>query len=297
MTTNVDPVSGRPYTIDPATGASRWADEPTPFPATLANGAGHARPAGAKRRGPLIAASATGVVGLLLGVGIGASGTSGTPAAGPTVTVTRTANATTAASAKASTSTAPVKPVSKAAATKYATLTSRRWKLLAKDPDAHTGERYIVYGSVTQFDSATGTEGFRADVDGVRRAESYEYDTNTILSGDAAVLASVVEKDTFEAWVTRWLGRRSTTRVWVGRRPRHGCAWIGSRSSGPRRRPEPVRWRDERRHEQPPDHPGVSPCPRSCSARHALRSATSDSITVSRSPSVGGGPSGSESAT
>ncbi|MCB0915279.1 MAG: hypothetical protein KDC23_06180 [Actinobacteria bacterium] len=46
----------------------------------------------------------------------------------------------------------------------YATLDERTWALIAKDPEAHAGESYLVFGEVTQFDSATGTSAFRANV-------------------------------------------------------------------------------------------------------------------------------------
>jgi hypothetical protein len=96
-------------------------------------------------------------------------------------------------------------PTTEPVATKppsYKKLTARQWKLIAKNPDDHIGEHYIVYGVVTQFDAATGDEGFRADVDAVHHAEPYDYDTNTILTGDAADLTNLVEDDQFRAKVT-----------------------------------------------------------------------------------------------
>ena len=42
-------------------------------------------------------------------------------------------------------------------------VTKREWAKVVKNPDRYAGERYIIYGQVTQFDSATGDEGFRAD--------------------------------------------------------------------------------------------------------------------------------------
>lgn len=84
-------------------------------------------------------------------------------------------------------------------------ITAREWELIAKDPDAHEGERIIVYGRVTQFDAATGTEQFRASIDGVDHPEEngyFEFDTNTVLNGDAALLAEVVTDDLIKAEVT-----------------------------------------------------------------------------------------------
>jgi hypothetical protein len=57
---------------------------------------------------------------------------------------------------------------------------------------------------VTQFDSATGTSGFRANVDGVVHKPSYgyvDYETNTMLAGDTALLSEVVQDDLFTAEV------------------------------------------------------------------------------------------------
>ena len=67
------------------------------------------------------------------------------------------------------------------------------------------GEAIIIYGRVSQFDAATGTDSFRADVDGVRHRPSYgyvDYPTNTVLAGDVLALADLVEDDLFTAKVT-----------------------------------------------------------------------------------------------
>jgi hypothetical protein len=88
----------------------------------------------------------------------------------------------------------------------YRALTARTWAQIAKDPDAHAGETYIVYGEVTQFDAATGQSAFRADVGGVRQYPDdigyVSYPTNTVLDGDAAALSPVVQNDLFAAKVT-----------------------------------------------------------------------------------------------
>lgn len=87
-----DPATGRPYLIDEQ-GMPRWADEPAPAPAPapadpepfarLASQPAHSRAAvtPAKRRGillPVLAAAATGLVGLAVGYGIGAASTTST---------------------------------------------------------------------------------------------------------------------------------------------------------------------------------------------------------------------------
>lgn len=89
--------------------------------------------------------------------------------------------------------------------TEYRAITQRQWRQIAKNPDAHVGETLIVYGQVTQFDSATGVDTFRADVGGIRDACEYDfctYPTNTILTGDEDRLAKLVEEDQFRAKVT-----------------------------------------------------------------------------------------------
>jgi hypothetical protein len=55
---------------------------------------------------------------------------------------------------------------------------------------------------VTQFDAATGPTSFRASVDGVRHKQSYEFDTNTFLTGTVDGLRDIVVKDFFTAEVT-----------------------------------------------------------------------------------------------
>lgn len=81
-------------------------------------------------------------------------------------------------------------------------ITTRDWALIAKSPDNHIGERIVVYGYVTQFDAATGTSGFRANVDGAKHSQWYDYDTNTIMLGSDALFAEVVQDDIFRAEVT-----------------------------------------------------------------------------------------------
>jgi hypothetical protein len=81
-------------------------------------------------------------------------------------------------------------------------VSARDWQMIAKDPDAHMGERIVVHGYVTQFDAATGNDSFRASVDGVKHRSWYEYETNTILRGSADSLADIVVKDQFKAEVT-----------------------------------------------------------------------------------------------
>ena len=96
------------------------------------------------------------------------------------------------------------KPTVKPKPVVYKKLTSREWAKVAKSPGAHTGEAYIVYGVVTQFDSATGDDQFRADVGGVRQRPSYgfvNYPTNTLMTNFSGDVSDLVEDDLFTAKV------------------------------------------------------------------------------------------------
>ena len=133
------------------------------------------------------------------------------PAAAVSTTTTTTTSTTTSApatttSAPATTTKAPEPAkttTTPPAAVTYATLSERDFKLLAKDPDAYAGKAYKIYGYVSQFDSATDTDGFRANTGPKKVDESdwYDFDQNSILTGDAAMLSKIVEDDLFEAKV------------------------------------------------------------------------------------------------
>lgn len=81
----------------------------------------------------------------------------------------------------------------------YAPLAPREFALLMKDPDSHKHQKVIIYGEVTQLDSATGTTEFRADT-GSDPAESYTENTY-ITAPNPGLLANVVEKDQLRMFV------------------------------------------------------------------------------------------------
>jgi len=84
----------------------------------------------------------------------------------------------------------------------YNTIGARDYALLVKDPDAHIGEKYVVYGYVTQFDSATGTDSFRASTGASRQPDWYDYDQNTVVTAaNAADIANVVNDDLVTLYV------------------------------------------------------------------------------------------------
>lgn len=82
----------------------------------------------------------------------------------------------------------------------YATISSRDWKLLERDPDSHAGDLYIIHGYVTQSDSNMAP-AFRADTDGSKREAWYEYDINTIVLPGEGVDAQVVADDMVTLYV------------------------------------------------------------------------------------------------
>lgn len=127
--------------------------------------------------------------------GDGASSIGAAPAA--TASVAASAPAATRAPEPVRTTTAPPAPKD------YAAISARDFKLLAKDPDAYAGKAYTIYGYVSQFDSATGTGGFRANTGATKQKADdwYEFEQNSVLTGDEDVLAVIVEDDLFQAKV------------------------------------------------------------------------------------------------
>lgn len=102
------------------------------------------------------------------------------------------------AAVKAATPAPPAKPKPPT----FAKVSHRAWSKIARDPGANAGKAIIVYGAVTQFDNATGNSMFRANVDGVRHRQWYEYDTNTVLTVDnEALIEDFADEDMFEAKV------------------------------------------------------------------------------------------------
>ena len=78
----------------------------------------------------------------------------------------------------------------------------RTWALVAKDPKSHIGEEFVIFGKVTQFDSATGTSTFRANTGAGQQDYSYKYDVNTIVDADyASTVADVVQDDVLKMYV------------------------------------------------------------------------------------------------
>lgn len=158
-------------------------------------------------------AAVAGVGGLVL---IGVAAGSGDS---ETSTTAQTTSASTAPSSSATTepgtpepSTSPSTASAKPSPTRtykpkpisYKNLSDRDWKLLAKNPDRYAGNHFIVYANVTQFDSATGDDTFRADAAG-RDMRSYGFwdgADNALFTGTARQLRNVVAGDVVRAKVT-----------------------------------------------------------------------------------------------
>jgi hypothetical protein len=84
-----------------------------------------------------------------------------------------------------------------------ANVSKRQWAKIVKKPESYKGDKYIIYGQVTQFDSATGDDNFLADT-AHRNTMSYGFfdGENTLLTGTAKQLDDLVEDDVFRASVT-----------------------------------------------------------------------------------------------
>lgn len=153
---------------------------------------------------------AIGVAALLIGLAIGTSTarggavTAGSPAPAPTVTVTATVAPQPTEEPSPTPTEAESKPATPAKKN-YKKLSSRQFKLMVKDPDAYIGKNYTIFGEVTQFDAATGTDTFRADTGPKKLRITYgfvDYSQNSFLSGSESKLKKLVEGDCFKAKVT-----------------------------------------------------------------------------------------------
>lgn len=157
-----------------------------------------AAPTEVKKKSPLIALLIAGAVLLLGGAGVaaisnnnsGSSSSSGSTTPWPTVTPEEL-------QAQEASKRALLDPST------YEEVTPREFALIAKDPEANSLRKIVLYGVVTQFDPATGAQGFRASTDGVPHPRSYDFDQNTILVvSDPSILKNVVEKDFVTLWVS-----------------------------------------------------------------------------------------------
>lgn len=83
----------------------------------------------------------------------------------------------------------------------------RSYALIAKDPDAHIGTNLLLYGSIWQFDSATGKCAMLLSTAASQQENSYDYDQDVMaVSGDwetdCPEFDPLVEGDHVKLWVT-----------------------------------------------------------------------------------------------
>jgi hypothetical protein len=150
------------------------------------------------------------------GMAGGGDGTATTAAPTATVTATGTLEGESTPTASKSASRAPVTKFKKAKKAKKTPepepkrvvdpanrVSKRQYAKIMKNPDRYSADRIIVYGEVTQFDSATGDSHFLADT-AYRNTTSYGYfaGKNTALNGSTQKLDDLVEGDVFRASVT-----------------------------------------------------------------------------------------------
>lgn len=82
-----------------------------------------------------------------------------------------------------------------------ASITPRDLKLVIKDPDANAGKVFKVWGTINQFDSATGNDTLRANIAAQRTEYWYTDGEDVILTGSSDRLSDFVEDDIFTATI------------------------------------------------------------------------------------------------
>lgn len=78
----------------------------------------------------------------------------------------------------------------------YETISEREWQLVERNPDAHEGEQYVIYGAVTQADANMSGISFRVNTSPVQQSRRYNYDINTIvMATELDAFSDVVQGD------------------------------------------------------------------------------------------------------
>jgi hypothetical protein len=101
----------------------------------------------------------------------------------------------TAAEANAAIDCPKPKPVS------YRTVNEREFAKVIRNPDGYEGKGYVVYGEVSQFDSATGLDSFRAQVAHANVEYFYSDGENAMFEGSEDALEDLIDGDVFKAKV------------------------------------------------------------------------------------------------
>jgi hypothetical protein len=84
--------------------------------------------------------------------------------------------------------------------TDFTPVDSTAWSQIAKDPDAASGQKVVVFAEVTQFDSATGTDSFRANTGARQPSAEFELETNAVFGGNGDSLADVTQGDVLRVY-------------------------------------------------------------------------------------------------
>jgi hypothetical protein len=134
----------------------------------------------------------------------------GKPTSSPTAnssTSITTTEATPSSSAEAApeSKTTGAVPTATPRAQPYRAVTSREFKKIFKDPDAHKGERVIVWAEITQFDAATGDAHFLANAGHSKQRPTdgfVDFSDSAIFDGDAAMFSELVQNDLVEVRAT-----------------------------------------------------------------------------------------------
>ncbi len=162
------------------------------------------------KRNPVVTASLSGgiavlvlAVGVLVGLQLKGSDPGETASSSPAPSVVASApGAPVPTVAQEPTAHRPAPDPTRLDRSTYDSLTAREFALMAKDPDAWAGRKVVVYGAITQFDSATGATTFRADTGPAPVTDVYDYDQNTLITAhDADMVANFVEKDRVTMYV------------------------------------------------------------------------------------------------
>lgn len=177
-------------------------EAPAPMPAAPVPG----RSTGMSRRKKVGIGAGAGLIALALMASCGGAETSATTpaqssAATPTAASTPTASASTP-EGKPAPEEKPTPTATKRPKVTYKDVSERALAKIVRDPDSHAGESIVVYGEITQYDSATGLDSFRADV-AHRNTTSYGFfdGENAVLTGDEADFEDLIEGDVFRAKV------------------------------------------------------------------------------------------------
>ncbi|MBM4686266.1 hypothetical protein GS532_21280 [Rhodococcus hoagii] len=84
----------------------------------------------------------------------------------------------------------------------YQALTPRDYALITKDPTKHIGERIVVFGEISQFDSATGPNLFMANTAAEQASDYWGLETSAVVTGKPGLFDDVVADDVVKIWAT-----------------------------------------------------------------------------------------------